>query len=552
MQKNFFANLCISLFAIALLLTCYSCKKESVEPELNISSISSKEYNPEKEFAIILSKAVHENKDLRLFLKNESLKQFDYDYDVFYPNTKDKYVAGTKTFREVLLDYCESESQLNRIEGELPLLNILLPDMAWIDPDLFSAKSWDVENDNVMVTYREGNKEREFIENGNRLFVLGDGELPGGPILVVKNNERLKCSPSTRSVELGEYEFVADEFDNTRPRETKVAWETTVTTYEETVEESSADWEFCSHLLDYSEMALDAFREFGANPKKGCQRDYCYYGITKTDSVGVLNPNVKEGLYRFRIADVDRFILLCDDTSVAGKDPIFNTEIKYDGSDNGANTGNLFGLMTDGYLEFVFYYVYGTVNGGTVAMNKYIPLKASELLRVKKVTKQFKHETWFNDNHWIYDVEFDVKWYYPKNIEFFNWNLFTTSTLLSINIRERDSGVTETREHTDSWSFAEHYSFDASLGVTGKFDIKAVGVTAAGKNGYGYKTDETTSSSTKVSYTVTNMDDDLGWTTIHYKEDFLLDEAPFSVCPKNYTTGGVMIFSVIPFYQTSK
>lgn len=552
MQKKLFANLCASLFVIALLLTCFSCKKENLEPQLNTSSYSFEEYNPEKEFAIILSKAVHDNKDLRLFLKNESLKQFDYDYDVFYPNTKDNVVAGTKTFREVLLDYCESESQLDKIENELPLLNILLPDMAWIDPDLFSAKSWDVENDNVLVTYREGNKEREFIENGKRSFVLDDGGVPSSPVLVIKNNERLKYSPSTRSVELGEYAFVAEEFDNTRPGATKVDWETTETTYEQTMEENSEDWEIDYYLPNYSRMAWEAFDEFGANSKKGCQRDYCYYGITKTDSVGVLNPNVKEGLYRFRIADVDRFILLCDDTSVAGKDPIFNTEKKYDGSDNGANTGNLFGLMTDGYLEFVFYYVYGTVNGGTVAMNKYIPLKASELLRVKKVTKKYKHETWFTDNHWIYNVEFDVKWYYPKNVEFFNWNLFTTSTLLSINIRERDSGVTETREHTDSWSFAEHYSFDASLGVTGKFDIKAVGVTAEGKIGYGYKTDETTSSSTKVSYTVTNNDDDLGWTTIHYKEDFLLDKAPFCLCPKNYTTGGVIIFSVIPFCQTAK
>ncbi len=551
MQKNFFANLSISLLAIALLLTCYSCKKESVEPQLNNSSISSKEYNPEKEFAVILSKAVHENKDLRLFLKNESLKQFDYDYDVFYPNTKDKYVAGTKTFREILLDYCDSESQLDRIENELPLLNILLPDMEWIDPDLFSAKSWDIENDNVLVTYREGNKEREFIENGKRSFVLDDGGLPCGPVLVIKNNERLKYSPSTRSVELGEYEFVADEFDNTRPGGTKVSWETTETTYDQTAEANSFDVEWDGLMYNYSKIALKAFEEFGSSPQKGCQRDYCYYGITKTDSVGVLNPNVKEGLYRFRIADVDRFICLCDDT-VAGKDPVFNTHKQYDRSDEGANTKNLFGLMTDGYLEFVFYYVYGSLNGGAVEMNKYIPLKASELLRVKKVTKQFKHETWFNDNHWIYDVEFDVKWYYPKNVEFFNWNLFTTSTLLSINIREKDSGVTETREHTDSWSFAKHHSFDASLGVTGKFDIKEVGVTAEGKIGYGYKTDETKSSSTKVSYTVTNMDDDLGWTTIHYKEDFMLSVEPFICCPKNYTTGGVMIFSVIPFCQTAK
>ena len=60
-----------------------------------------------QEFAVILSKAVYENEALREFLKSEALTQFDKDYDVFYPWTKNELVTDGQSFRDILLRYDE-------------------------------------------------------------------------------------------------------------------------------------------------------------------------------------------------------------------------------------------------------------------------------------------------------------------------------------------------------------------------------------------------------------------------------------------------------------
>lgn len=43
----------------------------------------------QQQFAEILSKAVYNHAELRAFLKAQALKQFDNDYDVFYPLVKE-------------------------------------------------------------------------------------------------------------------------------------------------------------------------------------------------------------------------------------------------------------------------------------------------------------------------------------------------------------------------------------------------------------------------------------------------------------------------------
>ena len=77
-------------------------------------------------FAKILSKAVSNSEDVRRFLKEEAMTYFDNDNDVFYPFVKDKIVQGTgsRTFRNILLSYCDSEEELESIEKSQPLLKI--------------------------------------------------------------------------------------------------------------------------------------------------------------------------------------------------------------------------------------------------------------------------------------------------------------------------------------------------------------------------------------------------------------------------------------------
>lgn len=66
------------------------------------------------------------DEDLRVFLKEEAIKQFDNDYEVFYPYVKDETISGGRTFKEILVEHAGSESKLQEIEEVLPLLTLKL------------------------------------------------------------------------------------------------------------------------------------------------------------------------------------------------------------------------------------------------------------------------------------------------------------------------------------------------------------------------------------------------------------------------------------------
>lgn len=64
------------LFMVAVALSIASCSKEA--DQLTINEESSDAFiSAQKEFAKILSSALYEEPDLRAFLKNEALKEFD-------------------------------------------------------------------------------------------------------------------------------------------------------------------------------------------------------------------------------------------------------------------------------------------------------------------------------------------------------------------------------------------------------------------------------------------------------------------------------------------
>ena len=129
-------------------LSTVSCKKESA---INIQEACvENEFNAHKEFSIILSKALSENPELRIFLKQEALEQFDRDYDVLYLRSKNDLVDGKNTFAEVLSKY-DDNGYLDRIEEDMPKLNILIPDWSWAEG--FSINNWDTTNNDVSVGY---------------------------------------------------------------------------------------------------------------------------------------------------------------------------------------------------------------------------------------------------------------------------------------------------------------------------------------------------------------------------------------------------------------
>ena len=67
-------------------------------------------------FSQILSEVVSNEELVREFIREESLKQFDKDYDVFYPLVKDKCINGDKSFKDYLVEYSD-ERTISKIEG---------------------------------------------------------------------------------------------------------------------------------------------------------------------------------------------------------------------------------------------------------------------------------------------------------------------------------------------------------------------------------------------------------------------------------------------------
>ncbi len=172
-------------------------------------------------FADALSNALIANKDLRKLVKDEALKKFNKDYDVLYLSVKNKTLnpsdylknssnktsntllqksASALTFRAALLPFFANEAELIEIEQKLPLLTIFVPELPL---GAFSAETWDVNDDSQIpdVALR--------LDNSNDVPVIGkdgskyviEAELtPGFPIVVIKENERVRIKTSTTTI----------------------------------------------------------------------------------------------------------------------------------------------------------------------------------------------------------------------------------------------------------------------------------------------------------------------------------------------------------------
>lgn len=139
----------LMLIVMALLCVFSACDSEfvesnerSVQESQNIQPTNNSD--GQLAFAKILSKAVYHVPSLRIFLKEEAEKQYDRDYDVFYPFVKDKVIENGKTFREILISY-SSEKEISLIEKSVPLLTIMIPELSKFGA--FSVSEWNVSDD---------------------------------------------------------------------------------------------------------------------------------------------------------------------------------------------------------------------------------------------------------------------------------------------------------------------------------------------------------------------------------------------------------------------
>lgn len=503
---------------IIFLLSCaafFSCNNEVDNlspagngPEINNTQLTKMDTGEaQKEFARVLSKAVYNNQQVRDFLKKEAIKQFDNDYDIFYPFIKDKVVAGDETFRDILLSYCDDETSLLSIEETLPLLNILVPDLTLFGD--FNAHQWDTTDQEVGVSYREGNKEGILYGDGEVVANLSSDEIPGFPVLVVKNNERLQATVATKSAEgttQYAYEFISDAYNRELTPETKS---------DGVINLNPADADNFLPASEVDASIVQAYQESKKNPY-ALDRDYIYYGLSQAHPKdGTLNPNIRESIYKFKI-DFRKYTNIADQS----EDPrLQDVENKISELTNSQIINR---IWTDGYFEIVFDVYMGQKDQGAAQTQSiHVSLKPQELFDINKINVHYRHKTKFRHTKYTYSVqpsELRSKWVSLKrpgiNNEIFTapWDLTTKSLSITILMYEKDQSETITKTESIGHEFASNINSSTTVNIG-----KTTNKTDVGINTKYTQTSTVTNVKTKES-------DDLGRVTSNFCDPVILRE----------------------------
>jgi hypothetical protein len=474
----------------------------------------------QKTFAQLLSKAVYNSVEVRTFLKNEAMAQFDNDYDVFYPFVKDKVVCDGKTFRDILLSYCDREEELVQIEESLLLLNILVPDMTLFWD--FNAETWDVSDADVGVISRDDDDNTVYME-GEAIGSLTPDEIPGFPCLVVKNNERMVVANGmTRSTNVT-YKFADDAYNPA-----KTGPKTRSDSYDADLEALPEIYPYAKST-DLDPLVIAAYNEFNTIDNRPYQRDNVYYGMTKSISTGDLRPNIQEEILMFRLSS-NNYNVMSDET----KDPTLNTEGSGPGKGhNGwSNEQIISQIWKEGSFEFVFkIFITNGINSQPSQIEKRISVKANKLFALSKIHVDYTNGTLIRRKDWVYTANSNFlvpRWVrvgtdtgLPGAIPVYlpPWELYEGSTVRYIGVFESDE--TGTRTETFSWTDEFSKTFDSS----GEVNIgKDTGVISGGiKVGYGTTTKET--KQTSISTTVAIGSDTLGDVDFRYSDPIIVSDS---------------------------
>lgn len=515
MKQFFYAVLLLGFLAV-------SCTKEDlVAPSDNSSQLSENEGL--KDFAVILSRAVKNEPQLRDFLKEEALLEFDNDYDVFYPWTKGKEVINDKTFGDIIEEY-DYEGKLQNILKAVPKTTILIPDWSWVDENCFSVHTWDTSSDEVVVGFDEPGDVHHLYYDGELALEIPAGQFAGFPVLIVKSNERMNVSMDTKSGEI-DFTFVDSAFDGTMNCvQTKKFMEGDLWNSENTYSdpcESGDNYISTEELRSLSPETIDAYEEFGTGWNGGVQRDFIYYGMSK-DNVdnGLLNVFERDLLYRFSLSPTG----IWNASDDSDDDPLKNLETYR--SDRPDFDEVIRRMWANGNFDIKIEFFQdlneeGASRIGTISLS----IEPRDIMYIEKCHYTLKWGLFIKtvSTYSLSTDDIKSKWYYPGDkggaltVMNTTWNLAKASDNIWVKISEIDDTKTYSQSVTQSFKHSASVQGDASYG-----DSKKIGLGVSGSYGY-----ENTTSKT-FNVTCTEGSDDLGTCFIEYVDGIVTDDGYYS------------------------
>jgi hypothetical protein len=505
----------------------------------SLQTEKTKKESAKKKFASLLSKAVCNDIEIRSFIKNEAIKQFDKDYDVFYPIVKNKVVKNGKTFREMLLSYCDKKEELEQIEDCIPLLNIYVPDLSLFED--INVYNWDVK-DEVPVAFSNEDEGSILFLNGDSIMKLEKDEIPGFHLLLIKENERVASQEiTTRSTNaaMAGYEFVNQVFDGTLSDEKLIKTRSTDLTILE-------DDYLSNDRLD--PVVLRGWEEMKTNPV--LQRDYIYYGMTLNQKEGLLKTSIDEYLYRFQI-DPAAYFKIADQKGTGDKidDPMIKDESTSQKKSELSNEEVIRRLWTEGNFEIKFRVYTGVKNSTALNPSEFVfNVEPKELFDIK-IQMSKRHKTAFRHSQYTYRInpkDLGRKWYYPRehgyNSRFDKWDISQQSLEKFIYVYEIDESETLKTTETVVSTFAQNFksSLDGSTNVGSKDSGGNI------KIGLGYDTSNSKQTTSTIEITTNKGDDFLGTLKVFFYDPIIIQESKEKKYRLKDINNGTVTITIMP------
>ncbi len=440
---------CISLFLSLVIME--SCRKSSIEDKvLNSNSVlgnSSNSVKNKEDFAKVLAKAVAQEPDLRVFLKNKALMQFDLDYDILYQLIKNDIISNNETFRQKLIKYSENPKDFSNIESSQPLLTIYIPNL----PSGFSAKTWNTETQIPAVsTASVVNNKVEYYRGNEPMVSEIVSKIPGFPLLVIKDNERVIVrkndqksiasisSSKQLSSDAFSYNFMDKSFDGT-----VTSSNSTNNSKNDSLKPSRSFFLNSRHNGVIDDDVITAYQYQQAYPNVSqWQRDYVYYHIYANQTTGPLLQNVQEHIMSLRFNDGPAGYNKISDQS---GDPIAGA--------NGQPS------WSEGNYEFAVTVLINSTNGLGSTITKTFPVNAQDLFDVT-----------YTQNGNYYTVNQITSKEASLSVPIAGWDLSNTSVGWKFIVSEVDDPQTVTTNYTQTSQFATNFGLEG--GIFAKIGIK--------------------------------------------------------------------------------
>lgn len=500
----------------AILVGITACQKEEpAENDRPKSENVSKNEALLSVFAETLSKIVYERQDVREFLKEEAVKQFDKNYDVLYALIKDREIGGT-TFRDLLVEY-SSEEQIATIEEHIPLLNILVPKIAifGIEPE-----NMDCADPEIPVAVSK-TKATALYLNGRYAADLEKGEVPGFHTFVVNENSRVIVDAITRSGEQT-FTFISPNYDGSIREDEEPQTRATAMT-----------------AAEVGAKAVAAYNYFYAGDSgshsRTYQRDYIYYGITPANGNGTLNRLVSEYISFLEVDPKAYFKIADQKTGETYEDPYIKSSQVEHKKTPYTEAELIDKMWTKGAYDFRFEIFSSNTEQPVII---YLPLKPDELWDFH-TTYTYRHSTWFRHSKYTYKIDpnkFTAKRVYLRNkqISFGKWDLSQEALERYVSIYEEDKSAKykATVKHQvtkmTSWKVAGEVKYGF-----GKDNTSNAG-------GSGEVSGSTTTTDTKeYTFERDEKDDNLGSIKIYFFDPIIDGKSGSDYLAHTYNTGYV-------------